>query len=205
MHLRSGTAHWTFNATYTNGNYNSACNDVQVTINKANAHITVNNFTGTYDGAAHGATGSATGVEATPADLTSLLNLGATFTNVPGGTAHWTFNATYTNGNYNSASGDATVTINKANAHITVNNFTGTYDGAAHGATGSATGVEATPADLTSLLNLGATFTNVPGGTAHWTFNATYTNGNYNSASGDATVTINKANAHIVVTHYSVT
>ncbi len=180
-------------------------NDGQLTINKANAHITVNNFTGTYDGAAHGATGSATGVEAVSADLTGLLNLGATFTNVPGGTAHWTFNAGSVNGNYNEASGDATVTINKANAHITVNNFTGTYDGAAHGVTGTATGVEATPANLTSLLNLGATFTNVPGGTAHWTFNAGSANGNYNEASGDATVTINKADAHISVTGYSVT
>ena len=41
---------------------------------------------------------------------------------------------------------------------------------------------------MSSLLNFGAVFTNVPGGTAHWTFNAGSTNGNYNEASGDVAV-----------------
>ena len=69
---------------------------------------------------AHGATGSATGVNGE--DLSSLLNLGATLTNVPGGTAHWTFAG---NTNYAPASGDATVTITKATPIITWNNPAG--------------------------------------------------------------------------------
>src|SRR5438445_400792 len=185
MHLRSGTAHWTFNATYTNGNYNSASGDATVTINKANAHITVNNFTGTYDGAAHGATGSATGVEATPADLTSLLSLGATFTNVPGGTAHWTFDG---NTNYKSANGSATITISQADATIKVNGYTGVYNGNTHGATGTVTGVKGE--NLSSLLHLGISFTNTPGGTVNWTFDG---NTDYKPAGGSVTITINKA------------
>jgi hypothetical protein len=317
-----------------NGNYNAAA-DVprSFTINQAAATISVSGYTGTYDGNAHGATGSATGVNGE--DLTSLLNFGSTFTNVPGGSAHWTFAgntnyapasgdvpititkasssttvtcpasvtytgtaitpcsvavtganlsltpaADYTNninvgtatasytyagdanhdgssdsknfqitkasatisvtpysviydgnshtatgtatgvngeslsgldlsgtthtsagtyngdgwtftdvtGNYNNTSGTVNDSISQASASITVNGYTGVYDGSAHGATGSATGVNGE--NLTSLLNLGASFTNVPGGTAHWTFAG---NTNYAPASGDATITISKA------------
>ena len=64
------------------------------------------------------------------------------------------------------------------------------YDAAAHGATGTATGVGGV--DLSAELNLGATFTDVPGGTANWTF----TGGtNYNDQSGDAAIIISKADA----------
>ena len=77
-------------------------------------------YTGTYDGNSHSAVGTATGVNSE--DLSGLLNLGSSFTNVPGGTAHWTFNAGGSNGNYNSASGDATITITKATPTITWNN-----------------------------------------------------------------------------------
>ncbi len=93
-------------------------------------------YTGVYDGAAHGATGSATGVGG--AALSGLV-LGDSFTNVPGGTASWTF--TDATGNYNNASGTAAIVITKADATVSVTGYTGVYDGAAHGATGTATGV----------------------------------------------------------------
>src|SRR5207253_2358298 len=155
-----GTAHWTFDG---NTNYASASGDASITITQATASITVNGYSGVYDGRAHGATGAAHGVSGE--DLTNLFNLGATFTDVPGGTAHWTFDG---NTNYAPACGDATITITQAAATIVVNGYSGVYDGAAHGATGTATGVNGE--NLTPLLNLGATFTNVPGGTANWTF-----------------------------------
>src|SRR5262249_25525555 len=85
-------------------------------VSKATANITVNGYTGAYDGNAHGATGSATGVFGE--DLTGLLNLGASFTNAPGGTAHWTF-AENGNANYASANGNATIAIAKATPAIT--------------------------------------------------------------------------------------
>src|SRR5438132_417753 len=106
-------------------------------ISKADAVIDVKGYTGVYDGNAHGATGSAKGVKGE--DLSSLLSLGATFTNVPGGTATWTFAG---NGNYNTGTGTADIVISKADAALAVKPYHITYDGNAHGATGSATGVK---------------------------------------------------------------
>ena len=50
-----------------------------------------------------------------PSATDSSLDLGLTFTDYPGGTAHWKF----TGGtNYNDQSGDVAITINKANALV---------------------------------------------------------------------------------------
>ena len=154
------------------------------TINRAGASITVNGYSGVYDGHPHGASGSATGLTAAE-DLTSLLTFGETFTDAPGGTAHWTFAG---DGNYARAIGDAPITISQAMLQISVAGFTGPYDGQPHGASGGATGL--TGEDLRSLLDLGATFTNVPGGTAYWSFAG---NTNYTNVSGTASIILTKA------------
>ncbi len=186
-----GTANWTF----TGGiNYNSTNGTAVIAIAKADATVTVTGYTGTYDALPHSATGSAKGLGGV--DLSAGLNLGAAFTNAPGGTANWTFSG---GTNYNNASGTAVIAITKANATITVNGYTGIYDGAAHGASGSATGVGGV--NLSSEFNLGAKFTNVPGGTANWTFAG---GTNYNNANGPAAIVINKANATVIVTPYNV-
>ncbi|MDQ5837870.1 MAG: hypothetical protein M3379_13920, partial [Acidobacteriota bacterium] len=185
-----GTAHWTFAG---NNNYNSSSGDAGVTITQAQANVTVNDYTGVYDGSPHGASGSASGVNGE--DLSGLLNLGATFTDVPGGTAHWSFAG---NTNYAPAGGTAAINITQAAASVTVNGYAGTYDGNAHGATGSATGVKGE--DLSGLLNLGSSFTNVPGGTANWTFAG---NTNYAPANGTAAITIAQAAATITVNGYT--
>lgn len=187
-----GTANWSFAG---GTNYNDKNGTASIVINKATATVSVNGYTGVYDAAAHGATGSATGVGG--ANLSAGLDLGVTFTNAPGGTAHWTF----TGGtNYDDAAGDVAIVINKATALVTVNGYSGVYDGVAHGATGSASGVGGM--DLSASLSLGSTFTNAPGGTANWTF----TGGtNYNPDSGSVAIVINKADATIVVTPYNVT
>ena len=134
VHRRpGGTASWTF----TGGtNYNDASGDVAITISKATASVTVSGYTGIYDGNGTRRHGSASGVGGV--NLSASLNLGATFTDVPGGTASWTFSG---GTNYNDQSGDAAVIISKANALVTVNGYTGVYDAAAHGATGLASGV----------------------------------------------------------------
>ena len=270
MHTHAGAYSDTWTYTDVTGNYNNASGTVIDTINKANASIDVTGYTGVYDGQVHGATGTASGVNSE--DLSGLLHLGSTFTNVPGGTATWTFegndnynsatgtvdititkaNATFdvigytltysgsadtvagtatgvlgetltgldltgtvhshagvysdtwtftdSTGNYNNASGTVTDTINKANTTLDVTGYTGVYDGQAHGATGTATGVSSE--DLSSLLHLGSTFTNVPGGTAAWTFEG---NDNYNSATGSVAIVITKANAVVNVLPYSST
>ena len=104
------------------------------------------------------------------------LDLGASFTNVPGGTANWTF--TDVTGNYNDASGTAAIVINKADATIMV-----TATPASTTARRTARRVRRRVCggvDAARGLNLGASFTNVPGGTANWTF--TDVTGNYNDA-----------------------
>ena len=55
---------------------------------------------------------------------------------MPGGTANWTFTG---GANYLDQSGTAAIVINKATATVSVTGYTGMYDAAAHGATGTAT------------------------------------------------------------------
>ncbi len=195
-------------------NYHSAADVPQgFTIGQANASITVTGFSGTYDGAAHGVTSSsATGVESTPADLTSLLHLSyvnqatrssSTSAPVDAGTyeVFYTFEG---NGDYNavttSTDTGTQVVIGQAKASISVMGFTGPYDRAAHGVISQlARGVKGE--DLSNLLLVAATtYSDAPGGQVHWTFDG---NADYNAASGDATVTINKVKAVIVVTPYT--
>ena len=82
-------------------------------------------------------------------------------------------------------SSPATLTVNKADATCSVSGYSGDYDAAAHGATGSCTGVGGS-SDVLIGLNLGSSFTNVPGGNANWTFS----NNNYNDQSGSVAITI---------------
>ena len=96
---------------------------------------------------------------------------------------------------YKPASGDVGVAIAPVTANIQVNGFSGLFDGNPHGATGTATGVRAE--SLSSLLHLGAAFTDPPGGVAHWTFDG---NTNYKAASGDAAITITRPNRSPVFT-----
>lgn len=159
---------------------------ISVTVNpavvvvKKDAIINVTGYTGIYDGYAHGATGTAIGVNGE--DLSALLDLGASFTNVPGGTANWSFAG---NDAYKPVIGSVEIVITKANAAITVSGYSGIYDGVAHGATGTATGVKSE--DLSAGLNLGTTFTAIPGGIAYWTFNGGI---NYFDANGNVVIQI---------------
>jgi hypothetical protein len=181
-----GTAHWTF----TGGtNYSDASGDVEIVITKINANISVTAYDGPYTGSPHGASGSASGIAGV--NLSGLLHVASTtYIDVLGGPVSWTFDG---DTNYNSASGTVTVKISKVNATINVAGYTGPYDGDAYGATGTATGVGGV--NLSAWLNLGVQFTNVPGGIAHWTFTGGI---NYNDASGDVAIVINKGNQAIL-------
>jgi len=178
----------TATASYTyagDANHDGSNDSKTFEITRANATISITPYSVIYDGNSHTATGTATGVNGE--SLSGLDLIGTTHTNA--GTYNgdgWTF--TDVTGNYHNSSGTVDDSISQAGASISVNGYSGVYDGAAHGATGTATGVNGE--DLTSLLNLGASFTNVPGGTAHWTFAG---NTNYAPASGNATITITKA------------
>src|SRR5204862_436134 len=132
-----GTAFWTF--TDTSGNYNDDSGSVAITITKANATIVVTPYHVTYDAQAHTAAGSAKGVK--NETLAGLDLRGTTHTNAG------TYNGdagTFTDvtGNYNNGSGTVDDSIAKADATVSVCGYSGVYDGNAHGATGSATGVK---------------------------------------------------------------
>lgn len=177
------------------GNYNAAP-DVEQSFNVSAAGQTIN-FAPlsdkTYGDAPFtvSATGGASGNPVTfsaSGNCSSGGTNGSTITITGGGSCSVTASQAG-NSNFNAAT-DVTrsFTINRATAVITVNGYNGTYDGNAHGATGSATGVSSE--DLSSLLSLGASFTNVPGGTANWAFAG---NSNYNPDSGSVAIVITKA------------
>ncbi len=99
------------------------------------------------------------------------------------------------------ATNDATATIDKADATISVTPYDVTYDGDEHTATGSATGVLDEP--LVGLDLSGTAHTNAGTYTDTWTF--TDVTGNYNDDSDTITDNIDKADADITVTPYDVT
>src|SRR5262249_3344812 len=162
---------WSFDG---NTNYKSAGDTSTVDIAMADAHISINPFSGVYDGQAHGLTGSATGVQGE--DLSTLLDLGASQVHAGHYDVTWSFAG---NTDYNSATASSTIDIAKADATISVNPFSGIYDGQAHSLTGSATGVQGE--DLNGLLDLGASFRNVGHDAVSWSFAGT---ADYNSAAG---------------------
>ncbi len=187
-----GTANWSF--TDQSGNYSNDDGSVAIEISKADPDCTVTGYSGTYDGDPHGASGSCAGVN----DEGPLagLDLGQSFTNVPGGTANWSF--TDQSGNYSNDDGSVAIEISKADPDCTVTGYSGTYDGDPHGASGSCAGVN----DEGPLagLDLGQSFTNVPGGTANWSF--TDQSGNYSNDDGSVAIEISKADPDCTVTGY---
>jgi hypothetical protein len=203
----SGTTHtnagdysidpWTF--TDVTGNYNNASGTVHDHIDKANAVVSVTPYSLTYSGAAHTASGTAKGV--LNESLGGLDLSGTTHTNAGDYPADpWTF--TDVTGNYNNATGTVHDHIDKANAVISVTPYSVTYSGVAHTATGTAKGV--LNENLGGLDLSGTSHTDAGDYVSDaWTF--TDPNGNYNNANGTVHDHIDKANAVVSVTPYSVT
>lgn len=176
-------------------NYNAAQDvDQSFTVAKASQTIIfVAPENKTYGDAAFVVTASG-GASGNPVTFTAVGNCAASGLNgglitITGAGACTVTASQAGNANYNAASDvPRSFTISKASAVFIINDYSGIYDGLAHGATGSATGVNGE--DLSALLNLGQSFTDVPGGTAAWIFVG---NANYNASSGTAAVVIAKA------------
>ena len=134
---------------------------VAVVINKADATVTVTGYSGVYDGAYHGATGSATGVGGASV---GTLNLGATYINVPGGTAHWTFDG---GRNYVSKQGDVAIQILAKHITATFTAANKVYDGKTTAAVTSSSLFGVISPDDVSLTGGTATFASKNVGT--WT------------------------------------
>ena len=174
-------------------NYNINYLDGTLTVTKATATIVVTPYSVTYNGLAHSATGTATGVNGV--NLNSDLTINSTHTDAGTYTDSWSFNA---GSNYNTATGNMTDTIAKATASVIVTPYDVTYDGNAHTATGTAQGVGGVSLPA-SDLTLNTTHTNAGTYTDSWTFS----DPNYVSQSGTVTDTILKANASINVVGYN--
>ncbi len=181
-----GIANWSFAG---DANHVATNGAVSIVIGQAEAVLAVSGTNVVYDGAAHGASGTATGAAGEP--LTGLLNLGAVYTNVPGGTANWSFTG---DANHVATNGSVSIVIGQAQAVLAVSGTNVVYDGAAHGASGTATGAAGEP--LTGLLNLGAVYTNVPGGTANWSFAG---DANHVATNGAVSIVISQAGVVVVV------
>jgi hypothetical protein len=115
----------------------TSVNTTTADINKANATLVLTGYYGTYDGSAHQATGTATGVLG---ESLSGLDMSVT-SHTNAGVYIDTVSFTDVTGNYKDTIKNVKSTINKANAIITVTGYSVTFDGLAHTATGTATGV----------------------------------------------------------------
>ena len=178
------------------------------TITPANATINILGYVAPYDGKAHTATGTVTGVYVVDLDTTvppfgtiqqlpsSDLTISSTHTNAGIYTDTWTFSDP--SGNYLPQSGTMIDAISKANAAVKVTPYNVTYDGQSHSATGSATGVNST--NLASDLTITSAHTNAGTYGDSWSF----TDPNYVAQSGTMTDVISKANATVRVMGYNV-
>jgi hypothetical protein len=167
---------------YTSGNYDITFVKGTLTINQATLTATAEDKTITYGDAEPTYTISHTGFVSgdDQSDLDTLPTAtvsgphtdAGTYSIVPSGGLDNNYTFSYVNG---------TLTINKADATIAVTPYDVTYDGNAHTATGTATGVNLE--DLSGLLTLSGT-THTDAGdypSDPWTFTG---NTNYNSANG---------------------
>jgi hypothetical protein len=181
-------------------NYVSQSGTVSDKINQATATIVVNPYTVTYDGNAHTATGTATGVGG--ANLNADLTLTSTTHTNAGTYASDAWSFTDAAGNYASQSGTVSDKINQATAIVNVTPYTVVYDGNAHVAGATATGVGGASLSASDFTLTGTTHTNA-GSYANdaWSF----ADPNYTSASGTVTDTISVATATVNVTPYTVT
>ncbi|MDP9438030.1 MAG: MBG domain-containing protein [Actinomycetota bacterium] len=159
-------------------------------INKADAKIDVQGFEGAYDGAAKGASGTATGADGS--DLSKLLDLGATFTNVPGGTASWSFAG---DANHNGAKGSVEIKINKADATVTLGSLEQDYNGEAKAATAKTT-PEGLKVDFE--YKQGETVVASPTNAGEYAVTAKVNDANYKGGA-EGTLKINKAEATLAL------
>jgi hypothetical protein len=165
--------------TYPSGNYNAASWTLADTITKATATVAVSNYFAPYDGHAHTASVTVTGVNG------ETVSNSITGTNVAdSGSASASLSDP---GNYSTpVSGTAVLSITKATASVTVNSYSAPYDGNAHTASVTITGVNGESASKsltgTNVADSGSVSAELSDP------------GNYSgTTSGTATLTITKA------------
>ncbi len=192
---RAAPPNWTF--TDVTGNYNDDAGSVDITISKADPVCTITGYTGVYDGSAHGATGTCAGVDGTT--VLAGLDLGSSYTDVPGGTAELDLHRRHRQLQRRRGLGRhrrSARPTRSARSPATPASTTAAPTARPAPAWAS-TAPPSSPASTWA-----ATFTDVPGGTANWTF--TDVTGNYNDDAGSVDITITGADqAPLVLTGMS--
>ncbi|MEW6550784.1 MAG: MBG domain-containing protein [Campylobacterota bacterium] len=170
-----------------NSNYTLSGNTISAVINKANATVTANSDTVTYNGQAQSVNGfSASGL--VNGETISVLN-GVTASATGTNAGAYTSSLSGTDENYNLTFVDGSLVINKANATVTANSNSVTYNGSTQNVNGfTATGLvgDETESVLTGISGATASGKNA----GEYTTTLTGTDGNYNLTFVDGSLTI---------------
>lgn len=172
-------------------NFNNAAASVTLVVNKATPSVVVNGVTVVYDGAAHPATGTVTGVAGADLGSPSFTYDGGSDAPVNAGT-YAVVGSFAGNSNYEPASGSGTIVINKATPTVTVSGGTFTYTTEAYPSTGSVKGVGGVDLGAPTITYNGEAAAPVNAG-SYAVLGSFAGNANYAAARGTATVNINKA------------
>lgn len=163
----------------------AASGSASLTVTKAPVTVSLSGLSAVYDGTPK----AASAAPAVPGLAVSVTYNGSAA--APTGAGRYNVTATVQDAHYQgNVAGE--LVIAQAEASITITPYGVVYDGLAHTATGTAHGVESTPADLSGLLNLSATTHTNAGSypSDAWSFAG---NVNYKPAQGTLTNTIAKA------------
>ena len=171
--------------------HRGVCRHVPLVINKAVPVVTIAGGPFTFDGQAHPAAVTMRGVGGDPLSPDNVLYDGGPDAPVQGG-SH-TVTASYSgDANYEAATGDGTLVINKATPIMSLADVTVTYDGHPQGVAATVAGVAGGSLTPVVVTYNGSTTTPTDAGT--YTADARYDgNGNYNAVSRTATLRILKA------------
>ncbi len=200
-HTAAGTTTDAWSFSDASGNYQNSTGTVTDVVTKALATIVVAPYSVAYDGSAHTATGTASGAGGVALSGSDLVLTSTTHTNA-GSYAGDTWSFSDASGNYQNSTGTVTDVITKALATIDVTPYSAAYDGAAHTATGTATGAGGVNL-ISGLVLTGTTHINAGSYTTDsWSFSDA--SGNYQNSTGAITDVITKVLATIDVTPYSV-
>jgi uncharacterized Zn-binding protein involved in type VI secretion len=186
--------------TSADNNYGNASGSGSILINKASSTTTVSGtFTFTFDGNSHSATVAVTGAGGLNLTPDPVYSCGHAPINVAdsGCTASYSYAG---DANHNPSSDSKTYTINKATPIVSVSGGPFTFDGSAHAATITVTGVGGTSVSGSSAVTYnGVAAAPTNAGTYAVLVSFTSADGNYDNASGSGSILINKANSTTTV------
>jgi len=173
-------------ASLSNGNYSAPSATGMLVIGKATPAVNVAGGTYTYDGDAHPATGSVTGVGGADLGAPSFTYNGGAGAPVNAGT-YLVVASFGGDTNYEPASNTATVTIGKATATITLGGLYHLFDGAAKSGTAATS-----PAGLPGLTVTYDGSATAPAAAGNYAVVASLTNDNYAAPEANGTMVINR-------------